>query len=310
VKFTVEHPVGQHGCAPELYSGDGIVEFAGAAEQAGYHAVAFTEHPAPSLKWLRGGGHLSLEPLSALAFCAAVTRRIVLQTQLLVLPYHQPLLVAKAAATVDRLSGGRLVIGAGGGYLRSEFAALGADFESRGAAFDRSLDVLRSVWSAESFSGSGPGWTAREVVSAPGPVQTPHPPLWIGGSGRNARRRVARSGQGWMPLVLGEQLAATTRTAALTSVDDLAAAVRELRDLVAEAGRDPAGIAVQVADEHGAVHDPARSTEQHRDHLGRLAEAGATWYVVHPPGGSVGECRDALAAYAADMVTPSRGGSE
>jgi hypothetical protein len=111
-----------------------------------------------------------------------------------------------------------------------------------------------------------------------------------------------------MPLVLGEQLAATTRTAALTSVDDLAAGVRELHDLVAESGRDPSGIEVQVADEHGAAHDPARSAEQHRDHLGRLAEAGATWYVVHPPGDSVNECRDALAAYAAEMITPNQGG--
>jgi len=304
VKFTVEHPIGQHDCAPELYSGDGLVEVARACEETGYHAVAFTEHPAPSLKWLRGGGHLSLEPLSALAFCAAVTHRILLQTQLLVLPYHNPFLVAKAAATVDRLSGGRLVIGAGGGYLRSEFAAVGADFEQRGAAFDAGLDVLRSVWAAESFSGAGPGWSAREVVSVPRPVQTPHPPLWIGGSGRNARRRVARAGQGWMPLVLGEQLATTTRTAALSGVDDLAAAVLDLRELVAEAGRDPDTIEVQVADAHGAVHDPARSTEQHRDHLGRLAEAGATWYVVHPPGTSVGGCRDALAAYAAEMITP------
>lgn len=303
MKFTVEHPIGQHDCAPELYSGEGLVEIARACEHAGYHAVAFTEHPAPSLKWLRGGGHLSLEPLAALAFCAAVTRRILLQTQLLVLPYHNPLVVAKAAATVDRLSGGRLVIGAGGGYLRSEFAALGADFDDRGATFDQALDVLRSLWTAESFSGSGAGWTAGEVVSLPGPVQVPHPPLWIGGSGRNARRRVARAGQGWMPLVLGEQLAATTRTAALTGVDDLAAAVRDLRDLVAEAGRDPDRIEVQVADAHGALHDPSRSTEQHRDHLGRLAEAGATWYVVHPPGGSVGGCSDALAAYADEMIT-------
>lgn len=303
MRFTVEHPIGRGGCAPQLYSGDGIVEFASACERAGYHAVAFTEHPAPSLKWLRAGGHLSLEPLSALAFCAAVTRRLLLQTQLLVLPYHNPLLVAKAAATVDRLSDGRLVIGAGGGYLRSEFAALGADFEGRGAAFDNSLDALDSVWSGESYSGSGRGWTAREVVSAPGPVQLPHPPLWIGGSGRNARRRVARAGQGWMPLVLGEQLAATTRTAALSSVGELAAAVRELRELVADNGRDPDGIDVQVADEHGAAHDPARSAEQHRDHLGRLTEAGATWYVVHPPGGSVEECRDALTAYATDMIT-------
>jgi hypothetical protein len=112
VRFTVEHPVGQPGCAPELYQQEGLAAFVQAAEEAGFDAVAFTEHPAPSLKWLQAGGHESLDPLAALAFAAAVTTRIRLMTYLLVLPYRNPLITAKMIATVDLLSKGRLIVGA------------------------------------------------------------------------------------------------------------------------------------------------------------------------------------------------------
>ncbi|WP_414637513.1 TIGR03619 family F420-dependent LLM class oxidoreductase [Amycolatopsis sp.] len=166
VRFTVEHPVGQADCAAGLYGPEGLAEFARAAEEAGFDAVAFTEHPAPSLKWLRAGGHASLDPLAALAFCAATTSRIRLLTYLLVLPYRNPLLAAKTIATVDLLSGGRLTLGAGGGYLRSEFAALGADFGTRGALLDESLEVLRGLWSGESFGFDGRAFTAGAGTAA------------------------------------------------------------------------------------------------------------------------------------------------
>src|SRR5215203_5822740 len=111
LRFTVEHPVGQHGCAPELYQQDGLAAFVRAVEEAGFDAVAFTEHPAPSLKWLRAGGHESLDPIAALAFAAAVTSRIRLMTYLLILPFRNPLLTAKMLATVDQMSRGRLLVG-------------------------------------------------------------------------------------------------------------------------------------------------------------------------------------------------------
>src|SRR6267378_2734310 len=97
---------------------------------------------------------------AALGFCAAVTRRLLLMTLLLVLPYRNPLLAAKAAATVDVLSGGRLVLGVGSGYLRSEFAALGVDFAERGALFTEAIEAMRGIWAADNYGYVGRHFTA------------------------------------------------------------------------------------------------------------------------------------------------------
>ena len=303
MRFTLEHPVGRPDCAPELYRGAGLATFVRAAEEAGFDAVAFTEHPAPSLKWLQGGGHESLDPLTALAFCAAATTRLRLLTYLLVMPYRNPFLTAKMIATVDLVSDGRLVVGTGGGYLRSEFGALGVEFEERGALFDEALDVLRELWTQESYSGEHRHFTARGAVSTPGPVQQPHPPFWIGGNGLNARRRAARAAQGWMPLLIGEDMASTTRTAALATPAQLATAVEELRRLTQEAERDPSSMDVQVQSRHSdhLVHGET-SLEEHRDHLGELAAAGATQFVVRTQGASVEAAVEALQAYGRDVI--------
>jgi probable F420-dependent oxidoreductase len=306
VRFTVEHPVGQANCAPELYGPDGLAEFARAAENAGFDAIAFTEHPAPSKKWLNAGGHASLDPLSALAFCAAASSRIRLLTYLLVLPYRNPMILAKSIATVDLLSGGRLTVGAGGGYLRSEFAAMGVDFEDRGALMDEALDVLTSVWAGESFSFQGKHFTARDQVQVPGPVQRPHPPLWVGGNGRKARRRAARS-QGWIPLLIGEDAAATTRTSALSTPDELAVAIAELREFAEQAGRDPDAIDVQVQSAHSDdLCGDSSSLDGHGAHLKALADAGVTWFVARVPAGGVEVATDALARYGREVIAAHR----
>lgn len=303
MRFTVEHPVGQRDCDPELYGPEGMTRFVRAAEEAGFDAVAFTEHPAPSAKWFTGGGHASLDPLAALAFCAAATQRIRLLTYMLVLPYRNPLLTAKTIATVDRLSGGRLTIGVGGGYLRSEFGAVGVDFDERGALLDEALEVLGELWRVESYHKRGRHFTARGQVSVPGPTQHPHPPIWVGGNSRKARRRVARVAQGWAPLLLGERLAETARTAALSSPKELAAAVAELRELLDLAGRATDQVDVQV---HSPQTDFARratlSTDEHRHHLGELGDAGATWFVVRVPGGNLAAACDAVRAYGRDVI--------
>ncbi|GAB2982154.1 TIGR03619 family F420-dependent LLM class oxidoreductase [Amycolatopsis acidiphila] len=306
MRFTVEHPVGRPGCVPALYSPAGPAAFARAAEEAGFDAVAFTEHPAPSAKWYRAGGHATLDPLAALAFCAAATERIRLLTYLLVLPYYNPLALAKTVATVDLLSAGRLVLGAGGGYLRSEFTAVGAGFAERGELFDEALGVLRSVWATEEFSFAGRGFTAHGQVSTPAPVQRPCPPVWIGGNGRVARRRVARAGQGWAPLLIGEELAATTRTTPLETVAELAAAIRELAGLAEAQGRDPAGIDVQVQSAQSDLSEQGAPAAGHDGHLAELAVAGVTWFVVRTPATSLEAATDALARYGADVISRHR----
>jgi len=307
LRFTIEHPLGGHDCAPELYQQEGMAAFARAAEEAGFDAIAFTEHPAPSLKWLQSGGHESMDPLAALAFVAAVTTKIRLMTYLLVLPYRNPLLVAKSIATVDLLSTGRVTVGAGGGYLRSEFGTLGVDYEERGALFDEALDVLRALWTQESLSSEGRHFTARNAVSVPAPVQLPHPPIWIGGTGKAARRRVARAGDGWMPLLLTEEVAQTTGMQAMTTPADLAAAVEDLHALLAEAGREPSSVAVQLQSQQSSfLVDRTISWDEHHDFLGQIAAAGATDAVVRVPAGSVSEAVDALHEYGRDGIAASR----
>lgn len=302
MRFTVEHPVSRPGCDPALYGPAGLSAFARAAEEAGFAALGFPEHPAPSLKWLRAGGHATLDPIAALGFVAACTTRITIMPYLMVLPYRNPLLAAKSLVSLDVLSGGRLVVGAGGGYLRSEFGALGVEFEERGALFDETLEVLRRICTEEEFRYEGRHFTARGATMSPGPVQRPHPPIWIGGNGRNMRRRAARFAQGWSPLLTTPELAATARTSSITSVAELAGAVEEVRDRAAEAGRDPATIAVQVQSPYSQALGAAVSAEQVLDHVGELSEAGVTQFVTTTPSSSTAAAVDGLARFGEEII--------
>lgn len=264
---------------------DGITGVCALLEDCGYGAVALTEHPAPSRKWLAGGGHASFDPYVGLAFIAARTTRLRLVTHLAVLPYRNPLLTAKAVASLDRLSGGRLTLVVGAGYLRSEFAALGRSFEERNAFTDEALEVLTRAFSPDGVAFAGSDFTAVDQVIEPGPVQLPHPPIWVGGNSRRARERAARWGSGWSPLLVGEMVATTSRTAQIDSVERLAELVAETLDLVRAAGRDPAGFSVQV---DGAVRidEALADPDEHRALLVRLDGFGVTDTVVRPPAGA------------------------
>src|SRR3954447_5706319 len=200
---------------PELVTGAAMTRFAQTAEAAGFAGVAFTDHPAPSDKWLHAGGHDALDPFAALAFVAGVTSRIRLIPNIVVLPYRNPFLVAKSAATIDALSGGRFVLSVATGYLRSEFRSLGVDFERRNELFDEALAVLRGVWTTDEFSYEGSGFTAKGVTANPKPA---HVPIWIGGNSALTRRRVAERGDGWNPFPAPAQLAQTARTQVLETL--------------------------------------------------------------------------------------------
>ena len=158
-----------------------------AVEQAGFDAFALTEHPIPGANWLAHGGHQTLDPFVGLAFAAAVTERIRLLTHLSVVPYRNPFLLAKSAATLDRCSKGRFILGIGTGYHKTEFFALGVDFEERNALFDEALDVLPRAWSGEPFDAEGLHFTAKGVIQRPRPAQNPIP-IWIGGNSKLSRR--------------------------------------------------------------------------------------------------------------------------
>ena len=139
------------------------------------------------------------DPVATLAFLAARTRRTRLMTNVYVAAYRHPLETAKAFATVDALSGGRVLFGVGAGHVEGEFAALGVPFAERGAITDESIDAILAAWTDEWAPHDGPRWRYADVGQGPRPVQQPHPPIWIGGSGKPALRRVARVGDGWIP---------------------------------------------------------------------------------------------------------------
>ncbi len=273
MRYLIQHPE-PIGIERDLFDAGDVVSIAKAVEAAGWDGLAFTEHPAPGYRWLaEGGGHQTLDPFVALGAAAAVTERIKLLTYLAVVPYRNPLLLAKAAASVDLLSNGRFILGMGTGYLKSEFFALGVDFDERNELFDEALEVMPLHWSGEKFSYEGRHFNARDVIARPSP-RLGTIPIWIGGNAKITRRRVATRAQGWMPMSGPPEMATTTRTAHLSGLDDIGAAIRELKEM---AGDRAAEIDVMVLYTDDSILKPDADVERHRDMLGRIAEIGATW---------------------------------
>src|SRR3954464_7713144 len=182
MKFTFTHPMHSHPYNPELVTGSAIAAVAAAAESAGFHGFGFTDHPAPSQRWLEAGGHDAVDPFVAMGFAAAHTTTLRLIPNIVVLPYRNPFVVAKAGATLDLISDGRFTLGVGVGYLKREFAALGVNFDERGDLFDEALNVIRGIWTPAVFSYAGALFPANGIPAHPRPVSRPHPPIWIGGN--------------------------------------------------------------------------------------------------------------------------------
>lgn len=302
MRFTLQYPLGNSSSDPDFALPGNIVRVVQAAECAGFAAVAMTDHPAPSRKWLERGGHASFDPLTALAFCAAATSRIRLMTHLLVLPYRNPLLTARQVATVDKLSGGRVDTVVGPGYLRSEFSALGVDYESRGQALDDALEVLKRVFVDPEFRYEGNGFTARGVAIEPGPVQLPHPPIWIGGNGRRARRRAATGGNGWSPVQMNPAGVRTTGTVALGTDEEIRKAVEDLQFLLEEAGRNRNEVTVQLQSARGS-NISVSDWEPLRNRIGELADIGIDQLVMTVPDNDVERSIDVIEAFGKEILT-------
>jgi probable F420-dependent oxidoreductase len=272
VKYLIQHPE-PIGIERDLFDAGDVVPVARAVEAAGWDGLAFTEHPAPGYRWLaEGGGHQTLDPFVALGAAAAVTERITLLTYLAVVPYRNPLLLAKAAASVDLISKGRFVLGVGTGYLKTEFFALGVDFDERNELFDESLALCRQVWTGGAVAYEGRHFNGRDLIARPSPKRPI--PIWIGGNSKLTRRRVAARAQGWMPMSGPPEMATTTRTAHLGDLAAVGEAVRELKELAGDRADE---IDVMVLYTDDSILETGADVERHRDALGRIAEIGATW---------------------------------
>jgi probable F420-dependent oxidoreductase len=303
VKYWVTYPIVSGSYDEELVSGTAIARFARAAEAAGFDGIGFTDHPAPSDKWLRSGGHDALDPFAALAFVAAATERLLLIPNIIVLPYRNPFLVAKLSATLDALSGGRFVLSTALGYLRSEYRSLGVDFQARNELFDEALEVLRGVWTTDAFAFEGTGYTASGVSANPKPSRVP---IWIGGNSQRTRRRVAEFGDGWNPFPASEVMAQTTGTVRLETVEDLSKMLDYLWQKVDQAGRDRSSIDIAFGAGHGDVSAADFDAAHHLDLLGELSALGVTWNGVSVPGDSTEHALESLAKYGEMVIAPSR----
>jgi probable F420-dependent oxidoreductase len=303
MRFAVTHPLVTHPYHPDLVTGHGVARVAEAAEAAGFGGFGFTDHPAPSQRWLDAGGHDALDPFVALGYAAARTTTLRLIPNIVVLAYRNPFVVAKAAATLDLLSGGRFTLAVGAGYLKGEFAALGVDHQERNDLLDEALDVVVAAWTTDEVTVEGRHFSARGVTAHPRPVSVPRPPIWIGGNGARARQRVADRGDGWCPFPAPAALARTARTVALDTVEGLAAAIDDLRDRVEAAGRDPASIDICFGTSAGG--NPADATfdaDAHREGLAALADLGVTWVQVALPGDSLTHAVETLQRYGEEVV--------
>jgi probable F420-dependent oxidoreductase len=178
---------------------DDMAAVAEACDQSGFLYVAACHHVAIPREPAEAMSTTWFDPVATLGYLAARTQNTRLMTNVFVASYRHPLETAKAFATVDALSNGRLLFGVGAGHVEGEFDALGVPFRERGAITDEAIDAILAAWSDEYSAHDGPRWKYGEVGQTPRPVQQPHPPIWIGGSGRPALRRVARVGDGWIP---------------------------------------------------------------------------------------------------------------
>jgi probable F420-dependent oxidoreductase len=226
-----------------------LTRLARAADALGYSVVTISDHvvlpsrssaPYPydhSGAFPGGSQQAYLEPIALASWLLAATRRLRVAISVLVIPYRNPVVTAKQLATVDVLSGGRLIVGAGVGWWPEEFEALAAPpFTERGAVTDEYLRVMKTLWTEDSPRFEGKYYRIGDVTMLPHPVQKPHPPIWIGGHTEPALRRTATSGDVWHPIGL--------RGPAGLAPDELAQKMERIRSLARQAGRDPASIGV------------------------------------------------------------------
>ncbi|MGH7413851.1 MAG: TIGR03619 family F420-dependent LLM class oxidoreductase [Candidatus Rokuibacteriota bacterium] len=189
----------------------------------------------------------ALEQLPLMAFVAGKSRTLRLISSVMILPYRNPVVTAKMLATIDVLSGGRVTVGVGVGWLREEFEALGAPpFERRGAVSDEYLRIFKTLWTQDPASYRGEFYRFESIRCLPHPVQKPHPPIWVGGHSQAALRRVARLGDGWHPV--GANPAVPLRPPELRGLLD------ELARLTEAEGRDPSTLTISYK---APVYDPA-----------------------------------------------------
>ncbi|HLF79286.1 MAG TPA: LLM class F420-dependent oxidoreductase [Dehalococcoidia bacterium] len=241
-------------------------------------------------------------PLATLTYLAAVTKRITLGTSVMVLPYHNPVELAKYAATLDQFSGGRVILGVGAGGMVEEFEALGIPTSQRAALSNEAIRVMRELWTKARASVQSKNWRFEDIRFFPKPVQKPHIPIWVGGTSDGAKRRAATLGDGWHPNGM--------------TPEGYRAACDEVRELAAKAGRAPDMLVMSVrvnvavgppSTERAAARDRlSGDASQAVDVLSAFQEAGCEHVCLSLDSGDVQGLEQTMRLFAADVVPSVR----
>lgn len=276
MQYSVELPLARIKPEGDFQSEEGVRAVIAAIAESCIDACHLSDHPAPSAAWLHNDptGHDTLDPLSTLAFVAAAAPKLQLITNVLILPYRNPFLIAKAAASLQMLSGGRLQLGVGTGYQKVEFDALGVDFAKRGKLMDEAIEAIRKAWAGGAVDMQGIGFNAAGIE--PRPVPRPHPPILIGGGSLAARDRAARLGDGWAPFLSVPTNDPAVAASAITSIEQLRERIDALQEKRAALGRTgPFTLALNAFwPKEGMT---SAGADMLREQVGRLAEVGVNW---------------------------------
>ena len=203
-----------------------VLAFGPMAEELGYDSVWVMDHLF-NTGYIRERleGKPYYHPMSTLSYLAATTKRVMLGTSVLVLPYHNPVELAKYTASLDQISGGRVILGVGVGAMTEEFDALGISMRDRASLTNECIAIMKDLWTNPSPSYESKRWKFNDLLFSPKPVQKPHIPFWVGGSSSGAMRRAALRGDGWHPTGV--------------SPEEFSIGRREISEMATAAGRDP-----------------------------------------------------------------------
>jgi probable F420-dependent oxidoreductase len=281
--------------------GEAIRKIAAAIEKSGAVGCLLSEHPAPSADWLHNdpAGHDCLDSMTALAFMAQASTTLKIITNVVVLPYRNPFITAKAASTLQVLSDNRFIMGVGVGYQKEEFDALGVPYNQRGALTDEALETIREIWKGGAVVKKGRNFNA--VGNEPRPVPSPAPPIWVGGGSDKAVERAAKWGDGWMPHFSHATNDPIVKASSVVSMEHFGEKVARLKELRAKMGKTPeCDLSV------GAPYRPKTTTQKDVDifleNTVKLQSYGVNYQWTTLPAASESQFLEAVAWFGEEVI--------
>jgi len=290
-----------------------------AAERAGFDFLSVSDHlvvpaklnskyPYTASGVFAAAEHgYCLDMLATIAFLSGCTERLRLLASVMVVPHRPAMLTAKMISTIDVLSNGRLILGAGAGWMQEEFALLGAPFKERGAVTDEYLAAFQELWTKDAPAYSGKHVSFSDVLFYPKPVQKPHPPIWIGGESAPALRRTIRFADAWYP-------GNNSQTMPLDTPQRLAAGIAQVRKACEAAGRDPKTMEVALLVQNYFEWEPHKigdgsarrlftgSAADMIDDVGALAGVGVDYAALRLGGDTVAEAVERIERFGGEVI--------